>query len=84
VIETARRMGIRTVAVFSDADAGARHVALADRAVRIGGPAPADSYLRGDAIIEAALATGRAGDPPGLRFSVREPGFRRRRSRRPG
>ena len=56
VIRTARRLGVGTVAVFSDADAGARHVQLADRSVRIG-PAPAaESYLRGDRIVEAALA----------------------------
>ena len=58
VIATARRMGIATVAVYSDADAGAAHVQMADEAVRLG-PAPvADSYLRGDAVIEAALSPG--------------------------
>ena len=58
VITTARRMGIRTVAIYSDADADALHVQMADEAVRIG-PAPvADSYLRGDVIIRAALETG--------------------------
>ncbi len=51
VAATARRMGIRTVAVYSAADARARHVAVCDEAVRLG-PAPArESYLRGDAII---------------------------------
>ncbi|WP_370250930.1 biotin carboxylase N-terminal domain-containing protein, partial [Nioella sp.] len=54
VMETARAMGVRTVAVYSDADAGARHVAMADEAVHIGGPAPADSYLKGDVLIAAA------------------------------
>jgi len=55
VVVTCRRMGIETVAVYSDA--GARHVAMADAAVRVG-PAPvAESYLRGDAIVAAALAT---------------------------
>ena len=48
VIRTARKLGIRTVAVFSDADADAQHVRLADEAHRIGGPRPQDSYLRGD------------------------------------
>ena len=52
VIRTARRLGIRTVAVFSDADADAQHVRLADEAHHIGGARPQDSYLRGDAIIE--------------------------------
>jgi 3-methylcrotonyl-CoA carboxylase alpha subunit len=68
VIRTARRMGIRTVAVYSDADAGAAHVALADEAVRIG-PAPArESYLRGDAILDAAKATGAEAIHPGYGF----------------
>src|SRR3954451_8094878 len=58
VIRTARRMGIRTVAVYSDADAKALHVRMADEAVHIG-PSPArESYLRGDRIIEAAKETG--------------------------
>jgi 3-methylcrotonyl-CoA carboxylase alpha subunit len=58
VARAARRMGVRTVAVFSDADASALHVAVCDEAVRIG-PAPAaESYLRGERVIEAALATG--------------------------
>ena len=54
VIETARRLGVATVAVYSDADAGARHVRLADEAVHIGGAAPAESYLLGDRILAAA------------------------------
>lgn len=58
VIRTCRRLGIRTVAVYSEADATAQHVRQADIAFPIGGPAPADSYLRGDAIIEVALKTG--------------------------
>ena len=48
VMETAHRLGVATVAVYSDADAGARHTAMADEAVHIGGAAPAQSYLRGD------------------------------------
>jgi len=75
VIDTARRMGLRTVAVYSDADRGARHVAMADRAVRIGGPAPADSYLKGDAIIAAALETGADAIHPGYGFLSENPGF---------
>ena len=75
VMETARRMGVATVAVYSDADAGAKHVAMADKAVHIGGSAPADSYLRGDAIIEAALATGAQGIHPGYGFLSENPDF---------
>ncbi|QJE72184.1 acetyl/propionyl/methylcrotonyl-CoA carboxylase subunit alpha [Aerophototrophica crusticola] len=68
VIRTARRMGLKTVAVYSDADAGALHVALADEAVRLG-PAPArDSYLRADAIIQACKATGAEAVHPGYGF----------------
>ncbi len=75
VITTARRMGIATVAVHSDADAGALHVALADEAVRIG-PAPvAESYLRGEAIIAAALKTGAQAIHPGYGFLSENPGF---------
>ncbi|HET9033549.1 MAG TPA: acetyl/propionyl/methylcrotonyl-CoA carboxylase subunit alpha [Dokdonella sp.] len=58
VIRTCRRLGIRTVAVYSEADATAQHVRQADVAFPIGGPAPADSYLRGDVIIEVALKSG--------------------------
>ncbi|MEZ5461506.1 biotin carboxylase N-terminal domain-containing protein [Dokdonella sp.] len=58
VIRTCRRLGIRTVAVYSVADATAQHVRLADAAYPIGGPAPRDSYLRGEAIIEVALKSG--------------------------
>ena len=68
VIRTCGRLGIRSVAVYSDADAGARHVRLADEAVRIG-PAPArDSYLAIDRIIEAAQATGAQAIHPGYGF----------------
>ena len=51
VATTARRLGVRTVAVYSDADAGSRHVALCDEAVRIGSAQARDSYLRADTII---------------------------------
>src|SRR5262245_15969577 len=68
VMRTARRLGIRTVAVYSDADAGALHVAMADEAVRIG-PAPAkDSYLRIDAVIDAVHRTGAEAIHPGYGF----------------
>ena len=75
VARTARRLGIRTVAVYSDADAGALHVAACDEAVRIGGAAPADSYLRADRIVEAALATGAEAVHPGYGFLSENPGF---------
>ncbi len=75
VIDTAHRLGIACVAVYSDADAGARHVAMADRAVHIGGPAPADSYLRGDAIIAAALGSGAQAIHPGYGFLSENPEF---------
>ena len=75
VIRTAQRMGIRTVAVFSDADEGARHVALADEAYRIG-PAPArESYLRGDAIVEVAVKSGAQAVHPGYGFLSENAGF---------
>jgi 3-methylcrotonyl-CoA carboxylase alpha subunit len=68
VIRTAKRLGIRTVAVYSDAEAGAMHVTMADEAHRIG-PAPvSESYLRGDAIIAAALASGAQAIHPGYGF----------------
>ena len=75
VMETARAMGVRTVAVYSDADRAAKHVALADRAMHIGGAAPAESYLRGEAIIAAALATGAQAIHPGYGFLSENPDF---------
>lgn len=68
VIRTARRLGIRTVAVYSDADANALHVTLADEAHRIGPPPASESYLRGEAIIAAALASGAEAIHPGYGF----------------
>lgn len=68
IIRTARRMGIKTVAVFSDADANARHVRRADEAVRIGPAAARESYLRGDKIIAAAQRTGAQAIHPGYGF----------------
>jgi 3-methylcrotonyl-CoA carboxylase alpha subunit len=68
VAATARRMGVKTVAVYSDADAHAKHVAACDEAVHIGGSAPKDSYLRWEAIIAAAKATGAQAIHPGYGF----------------
>jgi acetyl/propionyl-CoA carboxylase alpha subunit len=68
VFRTCARLGIRTVAVHSDADVRAPHRFAADEAVRIGGGAPADSYLRADRIIEAALTTGAEAIHPGYGF----------------
>ncbi len=68
VAATARRMGVQTVAVYSDADASAKHVAACDEAVHIGGSAPKDSYLRWERILEAARATGAQAVHPGYGF----------------
>jgi 3-methylcrotonyl-CoA carboxylase alpha subunit len=68
VAATARRMGIRTVAVYSEADAGSKHVAVCDEAVLIGPAAAKDSYLRGQKIIEVAKATGAQAIHPGYGF----------------
>ncbi|WP_323012013.1 acetyl/propionyl/methylcrotonyl-CoA carboxylase subunit alpha [Castellaniella sp.] len=68
IAATARRMGIRTVAVYSQADAQARHVQACDEAVFIGGPEPKDSYLRADVILQAALRTGAQAIHPGYGF----------------
>jgi len=75
VMETAGAMGVRCVAVYSDADAGAKHVAMADAAVHIGGSSPAQSYLRGDVIIQAALDTGCQAIHPGYGFLSENPDF---------
>ena len=68
IIRTARRMGVATVAVYSDADAGAAHVAMADRAVRLGPPPARESYLRADLILAAAKETGADAIHPGYGF----------------
>ena len=68
VAATARRLGIRTVAVYSDADANAKHVQACDEAVHIGGPAPRESYLLADRILAAAQATGAQAVHPGYGF----------------
>ncbi|WP_339863224.1 acetyl/propionyl/methylcrotonyl-CoA carboxylase subunit alpha [Thalassospira alkalitolerans] len=68
VIETARRMGIQTVAVYSDADANALHVKRADEAYHIGGAAPKDSYLRTDRLLEVIAQSGADAVHPGYGF----------------
>ncbi|GAA6141380.1 acetyl/propionyl/methylcrotonyl-CoA carboxylase subunit alpha [Hydrogenophaga sp. 5NK40-0174] len=68
VAATARRLGVRTVAVYSDADAQAKHVAACDEAVHIGGSAPKDSYLQWQRVIDAAKATGAEAIHPGYGF----------------
>ena len=68
VIRTARKMGIKTVAVYSDADALAPHVQMADEAVRLGPPPASESYLLADAIIQACKATGAQAVHPGYGF----------------
>lgn len=68
VIKTAQKMGIKTVAVYSDADADALHVEMADEAVHIGPPAAAESYLLADKILQAAKDTGAEAIHPGYGF----------------
>ena len=68
VMRTAHKMGIKTVAVYSEADAQAPHVKMADEAVLLGGAASADSYLRADRVIQAALDTGAEAIHPGYGF----------------
>jgi 3-methylcrotonyl-CoA carboxylase alpha subunit len=68
VAATARRMGVRTVAVYADADAHAKHVAACDEAVHIGGSAPQESYLRWERILQAAKDTGAQAIHPGYGF----------------
>ncbi len=78
VIKTARQMGIATVAVYSEADADARHVTLADEAVCIGPPPSRESYLLADKIIAACKATGAQAVHPGYGFLSENEGFARR------
>ncbi|MCP9945743.1 acetyl-CoA carboxylase biotin carboxylase subunit [Streptomyces somaliensis] len=75
VIRTLRALGVRSVAVFSDADAGARHVREADTAVRIGPPAATESYLRVDRLLEAAARTGARAVHPGYGFLAENAAF---------
>ena len=77
VAATARRLGVRTVAVYSDADAQARHVRACDEAVHVGGNAPRESYLQWQRIIEAAQATGAQAIHPGYGFLSENADFAR-------
>ena len=77
VIRTLRRMGIRSVAVYSDADAGARHVREADVAIRIGPAAAASSYLSADRILDAAAASAAQAVHPGYGFLAENDAFAR-------
>jgi acetyl/propionyl-CoA carboxylase alpha subunit len=75
IMRTARKLGMRSVAVYSDADAEAAFVREADEAVWIGGAAAADSYLKGDRVIEAAIDTGAEAIHPGYGFLSENAGF---------
>ncbi len=75
IIRSARRLGIGTVAVYSDADANARHVALADEAWHIGGAPALESYLRPERILEAARESGARAVHPGYGFMAENAGF---------
>src|SRR6187549_4172271 len=75
LIRACRDMGIESVAVYSDCDRGARHVRLADRAVHIGGNAPAESYLRIDRLVDAAQQSGADGIHPGYGFLAENEDF---------
>ena len=77
IIRACHEMGMEAVAVYSDADAGAMHVRLADRAVHIGGASPAESYLRIEAIVQAAIDTGAEAIHPGYGFLAERAAFAR-------
>ncbi|MFJ4816372.1 biotin carboxylase N-terminal domain-containing protein [Streptomyces sp. NPDC088801] len=77
VFRTCRDLGIRTVAVHSDADANALHARVADASVRLPGETPADTYLRGDLLVKAALTAGADAVHPGYGFLSENAGFAR-------
>ena len=77
VIRTCRRLGIHTIAVYSEADANAQHVRLADEAWPIGGPRPTDSYLRGEVILDVARKSGAQAIHPGYGFLSENTAFAR-------
>src|SRR5205809_7451331 len=77
IIKTARRLGIATVAVYSEADRDALHVEMADQAVPIGPPPVAESYLSIDKIIEACRSSGAEAVHPGYGFLSERPAFAR-------
>ncbi|GJM40677.1 MAG: 3-methylcrotonyl-CoA carboxylase subunit alpha [Ardenticatenaceae bacterium] len=77
IVRSCQRLGIRTVAVYSEADAGAKHVLMADTAVSIGPPPAADSYLNQEAILEAAHQTGVDAIHPGYGFLAENSAFAR-------
>ena len=75
IIRACRELGIETVAIYSDADARATHVRLADAAVRVGPPPPLESYLRVDAIVAAAVESGAEAVHPGYGFLAERAAF---------
>ena len=75
VIRTAKKLGVKTVAVYSDADANAQHVLLADEAVYIGAAPARESYLQADKIIAACKQTGAQAVHPGYGFLSENEGF---------